>query len=85
MVEDYHESNPQARDPETLMLFATMMKKEGNMLAGFLNQILFILCQATLEMIKNDFISFPEYREGFFKLVHNIIIYCTDGMIQLDP
>jgi hypothetical protein len=37
MVEDYYVSNPHARDPETLMLFATMMKKEGHMLAGFLN------------------------------------------------
>ena len=36
-------------------------------------------------MIKNDFMSFPEFREGFFKLVHNMIIYCTEGMIQLDP
>jgi len=67
------------------MLFATMMKQEGNMLAGFLNQILFGLCQSTLDMISGDFISYPEFREGFFKLVHNIIMHCTQGMIELDP
>jgi hypothetical protein len=32
MVEDYYNSDKDARDPETLMLFATVMKKEGNML-----------------------------------------------------
>ena len=26
MVEDYQQANPNSRDPETLMLFATMMK-----------------------------------------------------------
>lgn len=85
MVEDYQQSDPNSRDPETLMLFATMMKQEGQMLAGFLNQILFGLCQSTLDMISNDFISFPEFREGFFKLVHSIITHCTQGMIELDP
>ena len=29
MVEDFHNSDKDARDPETLMLFATVMKKEG--------------------------------------------------------
>lgn len=56
MVEDYQHSAPNSRDPETLMLFATMMKQEGHMLSGFLNQILFSLCQSTLDMISNDFI-----------------------------
>lgn len=85
MVEDYQNCNENARDPQTLMLFAVMLKSEGELLAGYLKQILFGLCQPTLEMIKNDFISFPEFREGFFMLVHNIIKNCTPGMIELEP
>lgn len=30
MVQDYADSNPQARDPETLMLFATILSREGS-------------------------------------------------------
>ena len=29
MVEDYQESDPYARDPQTLMFFATLLKVEG--------------------------------------------------------
>ena len=51
MVSDYQQSDPNARDPEILMLFAVLMKKEGQYLSGFLNQILFSLCASTLEVI----------------------------------
>lgn len=44
MVQDYQTSDRDARDPEILMLFAAVMKKEGEYLSGFLNQILFSLC-----------------------------------------
>jgi exportin-1 len=36
LVEDYQQNDPNARDPEVLMLFATMLKKMGDMLSGFL-------------------------------------------------
>jgi exportin-1 len=69
MIEDFSQSDPNARDSETLMLFAIILKKEGQHLENFLNPILIQLCQPTLQMIMNDLISFPEFREGFFKLV----------------
>lgn len=35
-------------------------------------------------MIQNDYQSFPEFREGFFTLVENIVKHCTQGLFQLD-
>lgn len=35
-------------------------------------------------MIKDDYISFPEFREGFFSLVENIVKHCTGGLFQLE-
>jgi len=35
-------------------------------------------------MIMNDFLQYPEFREGFFKLVQNIIVNCTQGMLELE-
>lgn len=53
------------------------------MLSDFLHKVVFSLCQCTLDMIKQDDVSYPEFREGFFKLVMNIIKKCTDGYFQL--
>jgi len=85
LMMDFMNSDPRARDPETLMLFATILKKDGSSLAQFLQNILSSLCSSTLSMISNDFLSYPEFREGFFKLIHNIITYCTQGMLELQP
>jgi exportin-1 len=51
LVEDYAFSDPNARDPEVLMLFATMMKKLGEGLGGYLQHVVIHLCESTLNMI----------------------------------
>lgn len=84
LVNDYMQSHPNARDSEVLMLFATMIKRQGEALSDFLSHMIYGLVESTLEMIKNDFICFPEFREGFFKLVEMIIKHCTTGYFQLD-
>lgn len=80
LVEDFKMNDSNARDPEVLMLFATMLKKMGESLSGFLPSLLFNLCDTTLAVIKNDYISYPEFREGLFKLVENIVKHCTSGL-----
>mmetsp|Transcript_18849 Transcript_18849/g.32204 ORF Transcript_18849/g.32204 Transcript_18849/m.32204 type:complete len:203 (+) Transcript_18849:747-1355(+) len=85
MVQDYTVSDPNARDPETLMLFATILSKEGDQLSMFLPNIVYGLCEPTLEMIKNDFSQFPEFREPKFKLIQSMIANCTGGLLNLEP
>ena len=58
-----------ARDPEVLLLFATIIKRTGESLAGSLQDIIVNLVESTLNIIRNDFISYPEFREGCFILV----------------
>jgi hypothetical protein len=60
-----------------LNLFATMFKRMGDSLSGYLSAVVFNLCESTLPMIKNDFVSFPEFRETFFHLVEMIVKHCT--------
>ena len=85
LVEDYQQNDPLARDPEVLKLFATLLKKQGNVISGFLQQILYNLCETTLVIIKDDFLSMPEFREGLFTLVQAIVKYGTQGLFQLPP
>jgi len=62
------------------MLFATIIKKDSSFFdPQSLKVVLDSLIKSTLEMIKDDFISFPEFREGFFRLVNNVISYCTES------
>lgn len=69
LIDDYRGAHPDARDPEVLMLFSLLLKKLGEVLAGSLTQIMDGLCESTLDMIKNDTISYPEFRQYFFKLI----------------
>lgn len=34
-------------------------------------------------MIQSDYVMYPEFREGLFKLVENIVKYCTEGLFQM--
>jgi exportin-1 len=35
-------------------------------------------------MIRNDLITFPEFRESLFKLVESIVSHCTEGFFALE-
>lgn len=83
LADDFQLSDPNARDPEVLMLFATMFKKMGELLIGYLSSIINNLCHTTLQMIKNDYLTFPEFRESFFTLIEKIIKHCTAGLFSL--
>jgi hypothetical protein len=41
------------------------------------------LCESTLDMIKSDTISYPEFRQYLFKLIQNILKHCTIGFFNL--
>jgi exportin-1 len=60
-----------------------MMKKMGESLSGYLQHIVITLGESTLNMIKDDFVSYPEFREGCFRLVEKIVKHCTAGLFQL--
>lgn len=84
LVNDYQHAHHEARNPEVLGLFSTLFKKMGEQLQEFLKQVVFSLCESTLEMIKNDTSSYPDFRQNFFKLIQNLIKHCTRGCFQLD-
>lgn len=65
------------------MLFATMIKKMGENLSGYLHQIIINLAESTLNMIKDDFVNYPEFREGYFLLVDKIVKHCTGGLFSI--
>jgi exportin-1 len=55
----------------------------GGILTNELPAIIEGLCNSTLSMVQNDFTSRPEYRDGFFSLVTNIIKHGTAAFFNL--
>ena len=56
-----------------LHLFSTMIKHMGESLHNELPVIYEGLCASTLAVVQNEFQLYPDFREGFFTLVMNII------------
>lgn len=57
LVEDYQQGTAESRDPEVLVLFATIFKHMGNRIQEFLHTVALGLCESTLETIKQDMVS----------------------------
>mmetsp|Transcript_28813 Transcript_28813/g.38431 ORF Transcript_28813/g.38431 Transcript_28813/m.38431 type:complete len:97 (-) Transcript_28813:1239-1529(-) len=55
LIDDYKANTHDARDPEVLHLFSTMIKHMGEQLQTELPVIYEGLCAPTLEVVKDDF------------------------------
>jgi len=84
LIDDYKANAQDARDPEVLHLFSTMIKHMGESLHNELPVIYDGLCASTLAVIQNEFQLYPDFREGFFTLVMNMIKHCTQGLFNLE-
>ena len=83
LTEDFMNSDPDARDPEVLLLISVLIKHTGDLMADFLPSIMTSLCEPTLQMIRQDTTVHPEFRDGVFRLVMNIIKHCSIGLFRL--
>lgn len=62
LIDDYKIAAQDARDPEVLLLFSTMIKQMGEQLHNELPIIYEGLCASTLSVIQNDFQLYPDFR-----------------------
>ncbi len=76
LMSDYEKGLPDARDPEVVYLFATMVQYLSNSIASGVSVILAKLGESTLHMIGSDYLSFPEHRLNYFLLLKNIVQFC---------
>ena len=61
-----------------------MIKHMGEQLHNELPIIYEGLCASTLVVVQNEFQLYPDFREGFFTLVMNMVKHCTQGLFSLD-
>ena len=83
-IGDYKDNMPDARDPEVISLFATLVTKLKNNMETDIANLLISLGQPTLDMIQNNYQCYPEHRENFFDLLKAITENCFPALILLD-
>lgn len=83
VLEDYQNNVPDARDAEVLNCLSTLVSKVGHMIPEGVVLILQHVFECTLDMIKNDFIEYPEHRVEFYKLLKEINSHSFQGLLEL--
>ena len=82
LISDYNSNVPNARDPEVLSLFATLIEHMGDEMIQFIPDILNCMFESTLSMISDNYTSFMDFRRNFFTLIKNIVDNCLEGLFQ---
>lgn len=82
LIVDYNSNVPNARDPEVLSLFSTMIKKMGDKMNQYVPDILNCLFESTLTMISNNYTDYMDFRRNYFNLIKNIVENSLEGLFE---
>ncbi|KAK6197892.1 chromosome region maintenance protein 1 [Scheffersomyces amazonensis] len=83
VLDDYSSNVPDARDAEVLNCMTALVGKVGHLIPEGVVLILQSVFECTLDMIKNDFIEYPEHRVEFYKLLKEINAKSFQALLQL--
>eukprot|EP00300_Choanocystis_sp_HF-7_P013821 c18464_g1_i2.p1 GENE.c18464_g1_i2~~c18464_g1_i2.p1 ORF type:complete len:953 (-),score=291.63 c18464_g1_i2:86-2776(-) len=83
VLADYNRLMPAARNPEVLLLFATIIDKVESAIYPEVPRILASVFECTLQMITHNFEDYPEHRTYFFRLIQAITTHCFDVYLQM--
>ena len=82
LIQTYNNSHINNKDPNILLLFSSVLEKLQNNNPDVVNTIWKYLCVSTLQLIKNDFQSFPEHRMNFFILLKSLISNSFESLFR---
>ncbi|CAH2352644.1 exportin-1 [[Candida] railenensis] len=83
VLEDYRTNVADARDAEVLNCMTTLISKVGHLIPEGVVLILQNVFECTLDMIKQDFVEYPEHRVEFYKLLKEINSKSFQALLQL--
>ena len=82
LVETYNKNQINNKDPNMLLLFSAVLEKIKNTNPDVVSTIWKYLCIPTIDLIKNDFQSFPEHRMNFFILLKSLISNSFESLFR---
>lgn len=80
---DYKRNIADARDPEVLKLFTTVVLKLKSHVLNDVPRIMDAVFEVTLEMITKNFEDFPEHRIRFFEFLRAINKHCFAALFNI--
>lgn len=83
VLDDYRTNVADARDAEVLNCMTALIHKVGHMIPEGVVLVLQNVFECTLDMIKNDFVEYPEHRVEFYKLLKEINSKSFQALLQL--
>lgn len=83
VLNDYQLNVADARDAEVLNCMTALISKVGHLIPEGVVLILQRVFECTLDMIKNDFVEYPEHRVEFYKLLREINAKSFLALLQL--
>jgi len=78
---DYVRSIPNARDPEVLTLFCSLINKLQAAMTQEVPRVFEAVFKCTLDMIRVNFEDFPEHRSNLFNLLRAINHHCFPALL----
>ena len=82
LIQTYNNNHINNKDPNTLLLFSSVLEKVKNNNPDVVTTIWNYLCVSTLQLIKDDFQSFPEHRMNFFILLKSLISNSFESLFR---
>ena len=82
LIDTYNKNLPNNKDPNMLLLFSSLLEKIQNGNPEVVSVIWKLLSQSTIQLIKNDYESFPEHRMNFFILLKSMISNSFESLFR---
>ena len=82
LINTYNNNNVNNKDPNMLLLFSAILEKIQNRNPEVVATIWKLLSTSTIQLIKNDYESFPEHRMNFFILLKSLISNSFESLFR---
>ena len=83
IIQEYLHSSPDSRTVNVLNLLTTTIKKIGESMSPHLPLLFNTIIIPTVDMIKDDFESYINYRESYIYLISEIVTNCYKSLWQM--
>jgi len=80
---EFVNSPAECRECEAISLMADLTNKVGTGMLPYMNAVLGPFLDTVLNMLVQDFHSYPEHRSAFFELIKAVTEHCFDALLQL--
>ena len=82
LIETYNNNDNNNKDPNMLLLFSAVLEKIQNRNPEVVATIWEFLSRSTIQLIKNDYESYPEHRMNFFILLKSLISNSFESLFR---